>query len=365
MKARSYTPATLLPAIAGCFLGIFWQTHSNIQDPVILVFLLCSLLPLVVHAYLSKDLRIKQTLALFMCMLSAATLYQLPIFTLNTLHTNYKNVPFTLRGTTQDVRTEGNTTIVSLNNTSLTDDQKKFSVPWFSRAQIHLTHMKNINPKSNLVIKNIFVKPLSDDLKKYQLKEHLMGFFFPKAAALTYDQKAQQSPSWFDKQKERLESILAHSFSQTTSMLAKSIFLGQSQSLDSKTRTLFEQWGVSHYLARSGLHLVVLAALIIWLLSFCPLPLFVTRCIALAIIILYHMLTAPSVSFLRAFMMNLAFGGSFLLGTTPNALHIFSVVTLITVLANPFVVFHADFQLSFGISGALIFVFNQMQRLHP
>ena len=365
MKARSYTTAPLFPAIAGCFWGIFWQVHSCIKNPAILILLLCALLPLIAHAYLSKDLRIKQILAFFICMLSTATLYQLPIFALNALHTTYKNTPLTLHGKTQDVRAEGNTTVISLSNVSLTSNQETFSVPWFSRAQIHLVPAQNIPLKSNFSINNISVKPLSLDLQNYQFKEHLIGFFFPKKNTASYDQKTQQLPSWFDIQKERLESIVASNFSQTTSMLAKSIFLGQAQSLNNKTRILFEQWGISHYLARSGLHLVVLAALIIWLLGFCPLPLFVTRFIALAITILYHTLTAPSVSFLRAFMMNLALGGSFLLGTTPNALHVFSVVTLITILANPFVVFHADFQLSFGISGALIFVFNQMQRLHP
>lgn len=362
MNKRPNVPIPLLAAILGCFTGIAWQEYSAIKDPFVLLALLILSLPLALHAYASRKKLNLRIMTVFLCMLGTSCVYQLPRYALTQLTKKHSGKAVTLCGTIQDVREEGLQKIVTLENIELKTPASE-KPAWFNKAIVYVPKKINTPLNGHLSLANTFIKMPTETLLPYHLKQHLLGFFFWKKESISITESPIAGGSWIENQKAHLNRSIIDVFSPTTQNMVKSIFLGDSQALTSETRSLFEQWGISHYLARSGLHLVLLAAVIIFILQACQLPIFVTRGATLALSILYHLLTSPSTSFLRAFMMNIMIGTSLFLGTTPTMLHLFSVVTLTTILNNPFTALNLDFQLSFGISGALIFMFNIVQKI--
>lgn len=141
--------------------------------------------------------------------------------------------------------------------------------------------------------------------------------------------------------------------------LFASIFLGNKDFYKSsilQLRPLFAKWGLSHQLARSGLHLIFILPVCILLLSCIPLPFFYKKLFLIAYVALYCCLSWPSVSFLRASIYFFIMQGSLLVSIFLPAYHLFLLTTLLILLYNPLQLFFLDFQLSFFISFTLILI---------
>ncbi len=118
-------------------------------------------------------------------------------------------------------------------------------------------------------------------------------------------------------------------------------------------RHWFNNWGISHHLARSGLHVVIVMILLQTLLHLIPLHYLLKRIIVGCYLALYALLSWPTVSFTRAILMvALAFGADF--AARPYlGIHMVTMATYIVLLFQPSNLFYADFQLSFGLTLAL------------
>lgn len=115
----------------------------------------------------------------------------------------------------------------------------------------------------------------------------------------------------------------------------------------------FQQWGIVHYLARSGLHLVIFVFIWQLFLRFLPIHYFIKQLLILLLCIIYHLISFPSIPFLRAL-------ATLCLHTVANNASIqttslYSVVTIcfIFLLFNPVLIFSLNFQLSFLLTFSL------------
>ena len=358
---KRYSQPLLIPVIAS-LCGAGWFAAGIPYSPAVLLATLIMMLPLAMHAHYACSADLKKTVVFFITFLTVALTTQSAALEFSRLHTIHFAQKPSLTGIVGTVSIEGKKQKITLKNIHLTAAEKPQKMNWIASAYVFCPLDLLVAQNATIALTNLKLNKPPRDLTSYLLKEHSLGFFFPKKNDVQVLTTSPATLSWLDAKKSTLNRLITTTFSRTTAQHIQSIFLGQSTMLKTSTRTLFEWWGISHYLARSGLHLVVLVVLVTLLLNAFVLPLTLVRILTIAVVMLYHLLTMPSISFLRALMMNFAFAGAFLAGTTPNTLHIFLAVTLVTVLINPFVVFYADFQLSFGISGALIFVFNKMQQ---
>lgn len=147
--------------------------------------------------------------------------------------------------------------------------------------------------------------------------------------------------------------------------LVCSIFLGNrayvKREMD-KTKDCFKSWGISHYLARSGLHLVLFIMLWHFLLSLFPFSYRCKQLLLLALILFYALLSWNSISFERAVLMFILSRGTNLFGYANHYIHVITLATLFVLILNPFQLFFLDFQLSFGFTFALAW-FGQMESL--
>jgi competence protein ComEC len=158
--------------------------------------------------------------------------------------------------------------------------------------------------------------------------------------------------------------------SKKTSAFFSSLFLGYKK-VDEREMSLlkehFKWWGISHYLARSGLHMVIFSFVLHLFLRVIPITFLYKQIILLVLSLLYFFLSFPSVSFNRAFLTFLLFKMCILTQQQTHPLHLFTLTTFIILLINPWQLFFLDFQLSFGLTFALIWLnhLKSKQKLIP
>jgi competence protein ComEC len=135
------------------------------------------------------------------------------------------------------------------------------------------------------------------------------------------------------------------------------IFLGNKQQESAHTlRTMFSYWGLSHYLARSGLHIILFIMLWSFFFRIIPLHGSIKRVMLVVICVVYDFLSWSSIPFARAYYAFLLMKGGELLYQQINYLHILSIVCLSILLFNPMQLFFLDFQLTFALTFTLVFL---------
>ncbi|MDP3787948.1 MAG: ComEC/Rec2 family competence protein [Candidatus Chromulinivorax sp.] len=210
-----------------------------------------------------------------------------------------------------------------------------------------------IKPHQKIFVKNIILKhPKSTSYQEYLIRENVWAVAHPKWLSYTTIKK----PTLCMQQINELCSMplctTNHALSQLTHSLYLSIFCGKKikSQTTTKMKELFQYWGISHHLARSGLHLIILIGLLLFLLSFVPCSASKKQWAVVVILCFYYLMTYPSVAFMRAFYMYLLYTLCKQLYVPNNPTHILLITTLLILITNPHHLFFLDFQLSFSIT---------------
>lgn len=214
---------------------------------------------------------------------------------------------------------------------------------------------------NSLVFKKPSSKTTFDD---YLIKEGIHATLFIND--FNYISLDQPSTSWrrtLFNLREKLCNNIKNKMSTKTYMLFSSVFLGNkffSKKSFEYIKEHFTTWGVTHYLARSGLHMVIFVMGWYFILNLLPIPFLLKELLIISISMSYFLLSWLSVSFIRAFFAFLLYRVGTLLHRPTDVLHILSIICLIILCCNPMQLFFLDFQLSFGLTFALAY-FNQLQ----
>ncbi len=148
--------------------------------------------------------------------------------------------------------------------------------------------------------------------------------------------------------REKIQHILEGLAPPQDAGVLQALLLGDKSALDEEIQTLYQENGIAHILAVSGLHLSILGMGFYRLLrrlrlSHTPAGLF-----SAVLILGYGILTGCSGSALRAVIMLLIQFLSRSLGRTYDMLSALSAACLLLLLHRPYLLFSAGFQLSFG-----------------
>ena len=149
---------------------------------------------------------------------------------------------------------------------------------------------------------------------------------------------------------------LRNKINKATFTLFSSIFLGNRTAVKNqieKDKESFKIWGISHHLARSGLHLVIFAMLWHFILNILPIAFLARQFLFVTLVLLYALLSWSSISFERALLMLIFYKLTLFIKTPLHYIHLITLVTLLVLLFNPLQLFFLDFQLSFGLTFAL------------
>lgn len=206
-------------------------------------------------------------------------------------------------------------------------------------------------------------KPSSNDFQRYQIKEQILATVFDENVVYNIDHRPIWSlRNWIWSQKKRLLDCIKNKLSPECFRFFSSLFLGNRACIKNEleeTNEQFKTWGISHFLARSGLHLVLF--IFIWqsFFSVIPLPLLIKQIIMLLISCIYFIMTWTSAPFTRSFLLFIL-NKTCLLNKVPfHLLHYLTLVCFLFLLYCPLYLFFLDFQLSFALTFALAWL-NQV-----
>ncbi len=165
--------------------------------------------------------------------------------------------------------------------------------------------------------------------------------------------------------KEKLIEVYSTILSENESGALIAMLLGEKYLLGDEIKTLYQQNGISHVLAISGLHISLIGMFIFSLLKHLRIPIYISTFITIFILYSYGVLTNFSVSTNRAVVMMVVLLLASLIGKTYDMLSAMSLSAFIILLQNPLQVFSAGFLLSFGAILGIAVIFPCFRQLFP
>ncbi len=217
------------------------------------------------------------------------------------------------------------------------------------------TNDKRCNIGDSILLQNVSCKkPTNDSFLLYLIKENVKSAIFCFKSAIKKQGYSVWSASTFLPMiRNNLFKTLSKKMDRKTFVLFATIFLGNKAAVKNEVvsqQDLFAKWGIMHYLARSGLHVLILVLLWSWVLSFFSLAHATRWFLLTALVLLYGLLSWSSISFIRALFMFLCYQSCIVIKLPIQSLHLLSLVALLLLAYNPVHVFYLDFQLSFGLT---------------
>ena len=189
----------------------------------------------------------------------------------------------------------------------------------------------------------------------YLIKENILCSIFTKRLyAFKISSPNFCIKRWILNTKNLLLQNIRQKLSPKTFCYFSHIFLGNKKVAPTKNlKNSFNLWGISHYLARSGLH--ILLFILIWgfLLNIFPFSIYLKKVFLLLVCVVYHLFSWTTISFARALYVFILSQTGKILDFQTNFLHLLTLLCLIILLFNPIQLFFLDFQLTFGLAFAL------------
>ena len=202
--------------------------------------------------------------------------------------------------------------------------------------------------------KLILQTSISKQQKQLLMRAGFLGTSYLNAthSYILCSQEAYSFQHWLKCKKYTLRENLKKRMSSLTFSLFDTLFLGfRSSSREYQTiKQNFQLWGIVHYLARSGLHLVIISTLWKALLCCVPLGFIINNLLILFCIIFYALLTQFNISFIRALLLFILYTFCMLTNIVPHKIHLVLLTGFIILIGSPIELFFLDFQLSFSLT---------------
>jgi ComEC/Rec2-related protein len=234
---------------------------------------------------------------------------------------------------------------------------KKMSAPYVS---FFVFCKKTLEVQIDDLIKcpNLSLKqPKDPDFLRYLFKEGVVGTVFVKEFQSTLVSRPNYSfARWGHNKRTTLLLSLKKKLSRPSFSFFCSLFIGDKKQINyltEKYKPLFKQWGISHHMARSGLHLIIFIILWQLLLSMLPFSFLQKHSFLFLLCLFYFFLTPASISFIRAFFLFLLYKICVFNSWQIHGVHLICLVAFAALLHNPFQLFFLDFQLSFFLTFCL------------
>ena len=346
----------LLPCTLALILGIIWQAIGMVPW-LALVFL-----SIMVVAFFARHYTYATVIAVATTFFIAGALrYEQQKNSFEQFIQTGCDTSCALTASVDDIEVSYRSPGVSILTVTIVDMQhKNISISAANGFQLKIATKQpvdHLHPGDIISCPKIFLRaPTHESYKRYLIKEHLAGHATTQRAITVLQRPTYSVTSWLAQQRNAVLQQAHAKLSPTTFTLFASIFWGKKE-LDAyymnPIKEQFKIWGILHYLARSGLHVLLFVILWAWLLAWLPLPFAIKQIILTLLIMSYHLLSWPSVSFMRSLVMFLCYKACCIYNLQINVLHLLALTCMGILLINPFQLFFLDFQLSFGLTFAL------------
>lgn len=288
--------------------------------------------------------------------------YQCGVHKNRSFHTTIKHKPVHIIGIVEDkeLRSNSRYPVVALIRIESIATPEKTIYDSPAYAKLFFKKPFQALPGQKITINNVFAARDRDNAHRNMLKEGLALTAFISHQNYTIENhKASIIISLrclCTKIRNSLIDKLKNKMNPENFALFSSLFLGapidNSEEM-TYMRKNFNHWGIAHYLARSGLHVLIM--LLIWqsMMRFLPIGLGYKNILLLIILFLCSALSWSSISFTRAILSYTLARFFFLTGFQTHGLQLISLTSLLVLAYNPFHLFFLNFQLSFALAFAL------------
>jgi competence protein ComEC len=164
------------------------------------------------------------------------------------------------------------------------------------------------------------------------------------------------------------EQLLIDELGEQQGSLLSAMLLGDKQGLDSETKALYQDSGLSHLYSVSGLHLMLLGMGLYGLFLGCLLSKYIAAPLTGVLMSVYCLFVGAPVSACRALIMFLMLLGAKILGRSYDSLTALALAALLQLVYCPWSLWDGGFQLSYlAVLGVILLtpVFKQMIPVHP
>jgi hypothetical protein len=158
-------------------------------------------------------------------------------------------------------------------------------------------------------------------------------------------------------------SIKRKIISKTNAVLNKnlqevylSIFLGKGSCISKTTLEMFKQWGIVHFIARSGFHTGIIANTIQFIIFISTSNTILTGIIGIIFLITFSAISFTSIPFKRAILMFTIRKICINKKIKTSFLDIFSKCTIFFLITDPLLIMNLGFQLSFLATGVIALI---------
>lgn len=153
-----------------------------------------------------------------------------------------------------------------------------------------------------------------------------------------------------------IEKVLDKNLNKRNSKLMKSIILANRNYIDDDINILFNEAGIAHILALSGLHISIIIGFFDFILGFINISKMKRRAFALFIVGIYIIVVGLPVGAIRAFIMSLCMYMAFVFKRKYSSLDALSFSFIVNLFINPYVIYSLSFIFSYmSVLSILIF----------
>jgi|GEM_PF-4853950 len=208
-----------------------------------------------------------------------------------------------------------------------------------------------------ITIKNFLCTSPSESLRTWLRKNNLSGYAYHVSDITVTHHPTISIHAILWHVRNRIQEAIQSKLSPHAYGLFSMLFLGVSDPQTASTHhKIFSYWGLNHYLARAGLHLLIFVLILNLLMG-----IITTRFITKAFIHIgtagfYYLLTWQNMPFVRSFLVLVASQCCHMLRTPINTLHLLNLVMVGYTIFHPHIIFSLDFQLTFLITYTLILI---------
>jgi len=365
----TFTTPPLFPMTLGFIFGILCQSLAQtLCNPFLVLSSIIAVSLVVIRAIKAIPLNPSNLFIIpFFAFIAGAILYQNQLNKHEQFYYQTQNQHFDIIGTVIDISTNNHAAMKTNITLQINNIKKTSSQAWQSidRKILIYTgyHHKICVGDVISLLKIQFKNSQNNSFNHYLIKKEIAATLFIYRLIYTLEYRPLWSLNrWIFNQKERLFNNIQKKMSPKTFTFFSSLFLGNRTTLKARVQSMneqFKKWGISHLLARSGIHLTIFIFTWQTLLCLIPLSFTIKQYILIIFSIIYFIFSWPSVSFSRAFSIFALYQLCNLSKRPAHFLHLLLLTCFLFLILNPMQLFFLDFQLSFSLTFALAW-FNQL-----
>lgn len=235
-------------------------------------------------------------------------------------------------------------------------------------GKVRITARDEVDYGDRLILYGAFYPPPSPsnpggfDYGSWLERQDIYAVMYPDSLLRLGGNYGNAVVKFAERVRSYIEGVIDHYLGGNQGGFLKGILIGERENIPFEIQEIFRNTGVVHVLAVSGLHVGIIAFILVLLFRLARLPNYANLILTLAFLIIYALMIDLRPSVVRASIMSVLLMVAFLSERNTDMLNSLSFAAFAILLWNPQALFDPGFQLSIGATAGIIYFYPM---LHP